>query len=67
MALETNPFIFAVTDRLVEELSNEKYNMIIESSLKSSHTALQNASELPPKGYTVELAVMATASEVAWQ
>lgn len=67
MAIETNPFIFAVTDRLVEELSNEKYNMIIESSLKSSHTALQNASELPSKGYTVELAVMATAKEVAWQ
>lgn len=67
MALETNPFIFAVSDRLVEELSEEKYNMIIESSLKSSHTALQNASELPKKGYTVELAVMATAREVAWQ
>lgn len=67
MAIETNPFIFAVSDRLVDELSEEKYNMVIESSLKSSYTALHNASELPQKGYTVELAVMATAREVAWQ
>lgn len=67
MAIETNPFIFAVSDRLVDELSEEKYNMIIESSLKSSHTALHNAHELPKKEYTVELAVMATAREVAWQ
>lgn len=66
-AVYTNPFIFKVVDRLVDELSKEKYNMIIESSLKSPHTAIENGTILPPRGYKVELAVMATPKEVSWK
>ena len=66
-AVYTNPFIFKVVDRLVDELSKEKYNMIIESSLKSPHTALENGTILPPRGYKVELAVMATPKEESWK
>ena len=36
---KTNPFIFRAVDTLVEELSDEKYNLIIESSLNRSKTA----------------------------
>ncbi len=64
---KTNPFIFKVVDRLVDELSDEGYNMIIESSLKSPYTAIENGQKLPQKGYSVELAVMATPKSESWQ
>lgn len=63
---KTNPFIFRVVDRLVDKLSEEGYNMIIESSLKSPHTAIENGEKLPKKGYSVELAVMATPKSESW-
>ena len=65
--LKTNPFVFKVVDLLIEELSEEKYNLIIESSLNSPYSALQNGKTLPPKGYKVELHIMATPKDVSWQ
>ena len=47
---KTNPFIFKAVDMLVEELSDLKYNLIIESSLKRPNTAINNGKILPPKG-----------------
>lgn len=64
---KTNPFVFAVVDRLVEELSEQKYNMIIESSMKTPHTAFSNYDLLTPKGYKLEAHIMATPKEVSWQ
>lgn len=64
---KTNPFVSAVVDCLVEELGKEKYNMIIESPMKSSRTASWIYDTLKPNGYTVEAHVMATPKEVSWQ
>ena len=66
-AFKTNPFVFTIVDLLIEELSNEKYNLIIESSLNSPNSALENGKNLPPKGYQVELHIMATPKNVSWQ
>ena len=66
-AFKTNPFVFKAVDLLIEELSEEKYNLIIESSLNSPNSALQNGKALPPKGYKVELHIMATPKDVSWQ
>ena len=66
-AFKTNPFVFKIVDLLIEELSNEKYNLIIESSLNSPNSALENGKTLPPKGYQVELHIMATPKAVSWQ
>ena len=66
-ACKTNPFVFKAVDLLIEELSNQKYNLIIESSLKSPKSALENGKILPPKGYKVELHVMATPKNVSWE
>ena len=63
----TNPFAFAVADRLVEELGEQKYNMIIESSMKSPNTAFQNYDLLSPQGYAIEAQIMATPKEVSWK
>ena len=66
-AVKTNPFVFKVVDLLIEELSNDKYNLIIESSLNSPNSALDNGKNLPPKGYQVELQIMATPKQISWQ
>ena len=66
-AFKTNPFVFKTVDLLIEELSEEKYNLIIESSLNSPNSALQNGKTLPQKGYKVELHIMATPKDASWQ
>ena len=66
-AFKTNPFVFKIVDLLIGELSDEKYNLIIESSLNSPNSALENGKTLPPKGYQVELQIMATPKDVSWQ
>ena len=63
----TNAFVFSVVDRLVEELSEHKYNMISESTMKNPKVAFQNHGTVAPKGYTVEAYIMATPKEVSWQ
>ena len=64
---KTNAFVFEVVDRLVEELSDQGFHMIMESSMKSSHTAFQNHELLAPKGYAIEACIMATSKEVSWK
>lgn len=66
-AFKTNPFVFKIVDLLIGELSDEKYNLIIESSLNSPNSALDNGRNLNPKGYKVELQIMATPKQVSWQ
>jgi UDP-N-acetylglucosamine kinase len=66
-AMKTNPFVFKAVDLLIDELSAEKYNLIIESSLNNPNSALDNGHNLPPKGYKVELQIMATPKNVSWQ
>ncbi|MBQ8011451.1 MAG: zeta toxin family protein [Oscillospiraceae bacterium] len=64
---KTNEFVFAVVDRLIDELTPEKYNFIAESAMRTPYTAFYNTNNLKPLGYRVELAVMATNIETAWQ
>lgn len=66
-AIKTNPFAFKMVDILIEEFSAQKYNLIIESSLNSPYSALSNGKNMPPKGYKVELQIMATPKEISWQ
>lgn len=39
----------------------------MESSLNSPNSALDNGKNLPPKGYNVELHIMATPKQISWQ
>lgn len=64
---KTNPLISEISDRLVKELSDDKYNMIIESPMKSTHKAFWVHELTTPKGYTVEAHIMATPKEQSWQ
>lgn len=55
----TQKFSSQVTERLIDELSREKYNLIIEGTLRTSAVPLMTAELLKSRGYNVELAVMA--------
>ena len=68
MAYKTNDFVFASVERLIaEEIVPNRLNYITESAMKRPDTAFQTANDLKPHGYRVELAVMATKIETAWQ
>jgi len=63
---KTNDFVFAVVDRIIEEVTPLKYNIIVESSMRRPDVAFENANTLKPMGYSVELAVMGTDADTAW-
>ena len=55
----TQKFSPQVTERLIDKLSREKYNLIIEGTLRTSAVPLKTAELLKSRGYQVELAVLA--------
>ncbi|MBQ9531637.1 MAG: zeta toxin family protein [Eubacterium sp.] len=52
---------------LMEKLSNEGYNLVIEGTCRRADVPLKTCCDLKEKGYTVELSVMCTSADVAWQ
>lgn len=60
----TNEFVFAASDRLVEELSREGYSFILESTSKNTGVLEWIAKTLPEQ-YRIDLAAMATPAEVS--
>lgn len=63
----TQEFANSVSNALIERLSNEGYNLIIEGTLRTTEVPLASHSMLKAKGYTVELAIMATSKEASWK
>lgn len=63
----TQPFVNMCVERLIDELSEEKYNLIIEGTLRDKNVPLKTASILKEKGYHVELDVLAVNNELSWQ
>lgn len=63
----TQPFINAVTEKLIDDLSNEKYNLIIEGTLRTAEVPLSTARKLKEKGYRTELCVMAVKPEISYE
>ena len=71
-----NPFIYAISDRLIIELSDERYNMVIESTLRTPDVAKNFVSHvydswvdfrLKDKGYEVHLNIVGTYRVVSLQ
>lgn len=63
----TQPFINAVTEKLIEDLSNEKYNLIVEGTLRTAEVPISTARSLKDKGYRTELCVMAVKPEISYE
>jgi UDP-N-acetylglucosamine kinase len=62
----TAGFSGRMVERLIAELSDEKYNLIIEGTLRTSDTPHGTARLLIEKGYDAELAVMAVKPELSY-
>lgn len=63
----TQPFVNKAVEQLIGELSKEKYNLIIEGTLRDINVPLKTARELEGKDYLVELYIVATSKEQSWQ
>lgn len=63
----TQPFINAVTEKLIEDFSNEKYNLIVEGTLRTAEVPISTAQSLKGKGYRTELCVMAVKPEISYE
>ena len=63
----TQPFINAVTEKLIDDLSSEKYNLIVEGTLRTAGVPISTAHKLKTKGYRTELCVMAVKPEISYE
>ena len=54
-----------MTEALIDELSKQHYNLIIEGTLRTAETPLKTAGLLRGRGYGVSLAVMAVKPEIS--
>ena len=63
----TQPFINQVTEQLIDELSAEKYNLIIEGTLRTAAVPLNTCRALKAKGYRVELHVIAVKRVISYE
>lgn len=63
----TQKFSNSIVNALIERLSSEKFNLVIEGTCRTSDVPLNTAKALKDKGYTVELSVMCTDKDISWQ
>lgn len=63
----TQPFVNRVVEQLIDELSKEKYNLIIEGTLRDMDVPLRTATMLDDRDYLVELHIIATNQALSWQ
>lgn len=65
--IHTQPFVNAMVEGLIEQLSSRKYSMVIEGTLRDPNVPLKTCKLLKSKGYDVEMHVMAVSKEQSWK
>lgn len=63
----TQPFVNRAVEQLIDELSKEKYNLIIEGTLRDIKVPSQTAEKLNDRKYPVDLYVIATNKQLSWE
>jgi UDP-N-acetylglucosamine kinase len=63
----TQGFVNECVEHLIEDLSNEGYNLIIEGTLRNPNVPINTCNELSAKGYRTELYVMAVDACTSWK
>ena len=63
----TQSFANNITNAMIEKLSDDGYNLVIEGTCRRADVPLKTCNDLKEKGYRVELAVMCTDKDEAWQ
>ena len=61
----TSLFSSSVTEMCIDELSERRYNLIIEGTDRTYDVPKKTSKQLAPKGYSVEIAVIAVRPEVS--
>lgn len=61
----TSPFSSYVTERMIDELSDLHVNLVIEGTGRTVEVPQKSAELLTGKGYTVEMAIIATRPEMS--
>ncbi|MDR2615620.1 MAG: zeta toxin family protein [Oscillospiraceae bacterium] len=62
----TAPFAGKMTEALIDRLSDERYNLAIEGTLRTTEVPEKTNALLKNKGYTTELHVMAVSAATSW-
>lgn len=63
----TQKFSNSIVNALMNKFSDEHYNLIIEGTCRTAEVPLNTCQMLKKKGYSVNLAVMCTDKQTAWQ
>lgn len=64
---KTQEFCNTVIEHLIDDLSQEGYNMVIEGTLRNPDVPIKTCTELKSKKYNVNLVVIACDAEIAWK
>ena len=63
----TQTFVNRAVEQLIDDLSRDKYNLIIEGTLRDINVPIKTARMLDERDYLVELYIVATNKELSWQ
>ncbi len=66
-AERTQPFANAITEKLISELAKEKYNLVIEGTLRTAEVPINTCEKLKKNGHEVNLVVVACDACLAWE
>lgn len=63
----TQSFSNAVTNALIEKISADSYNLIVEGTCRRAEVPLKTCKDFKEKSYDVELMIICCEKETAWQ
>lgn len=63
----TQPFVNRIVEGLIDKLSTEGYNLIIEGTLREADVPVRTGKMLKEKGYSTELYVVACDARKSWE
>lgn len=63
----TQPFINKITEKLIDDLSRKKYNLIIEGTLRSAKVPINTCKLLNQRDYHTELHIICVKPEISYQ
>lgn len=66
-ASRTQSFVNQCIERLIDDLSDQGYNLIIEGTLRDPDVPINTCQKLTNKGYKADMYVMAVDALISWQ
>lgn len=67
MPERTQKFVNECIERLINDLSDDEYNLIIEGTLRDSQVTINTCQNLKSKGYSTDLYIVSVDAVVSWE